>query len=78
MKSVNYHQLLNTALLGILAFMCSKFYDIGDRLVDKVNDHEVRITVLEKAQQSKGSDKQTSLLHWDAILPDCEVKVKQE
>jgi hypothetical protein len=78
MKNVNYHQLLNTALLGILAFMCSKFYDIGDRLVDKVNDHEVRITVLEKAQQSKQDNKQTSMLHWDAILPDCKIKVKEE
>lgn len=77
MKNVNYHQLLNTALLGILAFMCSKFYDIGDRLVDKVNDHEVRITVLEKAQQSR-DNKQTSMLHWDAILPDTKIKVKSE
>ena len=85
MKTVNYHQLLNTFLLGILAFIGSKFYDIGDRLIDKVNSHEVtlahhedRITELEKAQESKRSDKQTSMLHWDAILPDCKIKVKEE
>jgi hypothetical protein len=85
MKNVNYHQLLNTFLLGILAFIGSKFYDIGDRLVDKVNAHEVtlahhedRITELEKAKESRQDNKQTSMLHWDAILPDCKVKVKQE
>ena len=50
-KMKDFHQILNTILLGIVGFFSIQTYLKIDGDHEKINDHEVRIGILEDRNQ---------------------------
>lgn len=64
MANNNYHQWLNTALLAILAFVATKYYDRVETALALVNQHETKIELHEQiiSQLKDKQDEQAKLI----------------
>ena len=59
----------------MVSFFVVQTYNTIAKDHETIENHEVRISVLEA---NKRSEKQTSWCPFDALLPDSRIKVKQE
>ena len=73
-SKIELHQWGNSILLAIVSFFVIETYRTITTDHEVLANHETRISVLEA---TRGQQKQTSYVYWDAILPG-ETRVKKE
>lgn len=74
-SKIELHQWFNSILLMAVGFFAVETYRTISEDHEKLNNHEVRISVLEA---NKGRTSMMGVFGYDAILPDSKIKIKSE